>query len=114
VQECSATNSLGSGMLSVYALNVRTACMLTQITGSNAIKIRKPHVVVISETKTHDKVGKKLDSNDYNFFDSEETGVKKENHHLCKWGVVVGIRKLPNGCRVERKSNRPRLSSGNK
>ena len=38
-----------------------------------------------------DKVGKKLNTNDYNFF--EETGVKIENHHLYKWGVVIGIRK---------------------
>lgn len=92
VQECSAMNPLSSGMLSVYALNANGMVhegKLTQI--SNAIKIRKPHVVVISETKTHDKVGKKLDTNDYNFF--EETGIKMENHHLYKWGVVVGIRK---------------------
>jgi hypothetical protein len=41
--------------------------------------------------KTYDKVGKNLPTHDYNFF--EETGVKMDNHHLYKWGVIVGIRK---------------------
>ena len=92
LQKCSATNPLSSSMLSFYALNANGmvhAGKLTQI--SNVIKIRRPHVVVISETKTHDKVGKNLDTNEYNFF--EETGVKMDNHHLYKWGLVVGVRK---------------------
>jgi hypothetical protein len=53
--------------------------------------MRQPHVVVISETKTYDKVGKNLPVEDYNFY--EETGIKMDNHHLYKWGMVVGIRK---------------------
>lgn len=92
VQKCNAVSPLSSGMLSIYALNANGMVhegKLTQI--SNVVKIRRPHIVVISETKTHDKVGKKLDTNDYNFF--EETGIKMDNHHLYKWGVVVGIRK---------------------
>lgn len=90
VQGCEALNPVTSGVLSIYALNANGMVhegKLTQI--SNVIKTRRPHIVVISETKTHDKVGKKLDTNDYSFV--EETGVKMNNHHLYKWGVVVGI-----------------------
>lgn len=46
---------------------------------------------MISETKTNSKKGGKLLKEDYNIF--EETRVKTENHHLYKWGIVVGIRK---------------------
>ena len=36
-------------------------------------------------------MGSKLPIRDYNIF--EETGVKTDNHHLYKWGVIVGVRK---------------------
>ena len=36
-------------------------------------------------------MGNKLLKDDYNIF--EETGVKTENHHLYKWGIIVGVRK---------------------
>ena len=34
-------------------------------------------------------MGSKLPRDDYNIF--EETGVKTDNHHLYKWGMVVGV-----------------------
>ena len=91
VGACAAT-TVGSSALSVYALNANGmvhAGKVSQI--GSAIKMRRPHILVISETKTYDKVGKNLDAKDYNFM--EETGVKMDNHHLYKWGIVVGIRK---------------------
>jgi hypothetical protein len=36
-------------------------------------------------------MGGKLLRDDYNIF--EETGVKTENHHLYKWGIMVGVHK---------------------
>jgi len=36
-------------------------------------------------------MGDKLPKSDYNI--CEETGVKTDNHHLYKWGIVVGIHK---------------------
>jgi len=84
------THSIGG--LSVYALNANGmvhAGKVSQV--SSVIQMRRPHVFVISETKTYDKVGKNLPTHEYNFF--EETGIKMDNHHLYKWGVVVGVRK---------------------
>jgi hypothetical protein len=37
------------------------------------------------------KIGSKLLKDDYDIF--EETKVKTDNHHLYKWGIVVGIHK---------------------
>jgi hypothetical protein len=90
---CSAATPTGrlSG-LSLYALNANGMVnegKLSQI--SSSLRMRRPHILTISETKTSDKVGNKLQTDDYNFF--EETGIKMENHHLYKWGIVVGIRK---------------------
>jgi hypothetical protein len=36
-------------------------------------------------------MGDKLPKSDYNIF--KETGVKTDNHHLYKWGIVIGIHK---------------------
>jgi hypothetical protein len=58
---------------------------------NTAINARRPHLFVISETKTNSRMGGKLPIRDYNIF--EETGVKTDNHHLYKWGVIVGVRK---------------------
>jgi len=52
---------------------------------------RRPHLFVISKTKTNSRMGSKLPIHDYNIF--EETGVKTDNHHLYKWGVIVRIQK---------------------
>ena len=58
---------------------------------NSAINARRPHIFVISETKTNLEMGSKLPKDGYNIF--EETGVKTNNHHLYKWGIVVGVRK---------------------
>ena len=82
--------SASSCGLSLYALNANgmvNVGKLSQI--SNSLNIRKLHIITISETKTSDKVGSKLNLDDYNFF--EETGIKMDNHHLYKWGILVGV-----------------------
>ena len=78
--------------LSLYALNANGMVNIGKMSQiRSALKIHRPHILTISETKTSDKVGNKLRIDDYNFF--EETGVKMDNHHLYKWGMVVGIRR---------------------
>ena len=84
--------SFRASSLSVYALNANGLVNLGKIAHINsAISARRPHLFVISETKTNSNMGSKLLKNDYNIF--EETGVKTDNHHLYKWGIVVGVRK---------------------
>ena len=84
--------SFRASTLSVYALNANGLVHPGKIAHINsAINARRPHLFVISETKTNSKMGSKLLKEDYNIF--EETGVKTENHHLYKWGIVVGVRK---------------------
>jgi hypothetical protein len=84
--------SFRASTLSVYALNANGLVHPGKIAHINsAIKARRPHLFVISETKTNSKMGGKLPRDDYNIF--EETGVKTDNHHLYKWGIVVGVRK---------------------
>jgi len=84
--------SFHTSSLTVYALNANGLVNPGKIAHINsAISARRPHLFVISETKTNSNMGSKLLKNDYNIF--EETGVKTDNHHLYKWGIVVGIRK---------------------
>jgi hypothetical protein len=84
--------SFCASSLSVCALNANGLVNPDKIAHINsAINVRRPHLFVISETKTNSNMGSKLLKNDYNIF--EETGVKTDNHHLYKWGIVVGIRK---------------------
>jgi hypothetical protein len=90
VQESTASMT-GNG-ISLYALNANGMVNLGKMSQiSSALKIHRPHILTISEMKTSDKVGNKLDVEDYNFF--KETGVKMDNHHLYKWGIVVGVRR---------------------
>ncbi|KAJ7895330.1 hypothetical protein B0H13DRAFT_1624443, partial [Mycena leptocephala] len=58
---------------------------------SSAINHRRPHAFILNESKTNSKTAKNLPNNDYEIH--EESGVKTTNHHLYKWGVVLGIRK---------------------
>ncbi|KAJ6600481.1 hypothetical protein DFH09DRAFT_1302951 [Mycena vulgaris] len=58
---------------------------------SAAINHRRPHAFILNESKTNTKTAKNLPNNDYTIL--EEEGVLTTNHHLYKWGVVVGIRK---------------------
>jgi hypothetical protein len=48
------------------------------------------HVFVISETKMSVKMGAKLSLLRYNIY--KETGIHCTNHHISKWGIIVGIR----------------------
>ncbi|KAJ7491046.1 hypothetical protein FB451DRAFT_630119 [Mycena latifolia] len=57
---------------------------------NNAINGRRPHAFILNESKTNTKTAKNLPNNDYEIL---EEGVKTTNHHLYKWGVVLGIRK---------------------
>ena len=82
--------SFHTSTLSVYALNANGPVHPGKIAHINSvINARCPHLFVISETKTNSKMGGKLPRDDYNIF--EETGVKTDNHHLYKWGIVVGV-----------------------
>ena len=84
--------SFRASTLSVFALNANGLVHPGKIAHVNtAINSRRPHLFVISETKTNSRMGSKLPTRDYNIF--EETGVKTDNHHLYKWGVIVGVRK---------------------
>jgi hypothetical protein len=76
--------------LSVYALKANGFVSPIKIHHvSNVIRSRRPHVFVISETKTSAKMGPKLTTQGYNVY--EETGVRCTNHHISKWGIIVGI-----------------------
>ena len=91
VQMASAM-SFRASTLSVFALNANGMVNPSKIAHINtAINTQRPHLFVISETKTNSRMGSKLPVRDYNIF--EETGVKTDNHHLYKWGLIVGIRK---------------------
>jgi len=84
--------SFWASTLSVYALNANRLVHPGKIAHINSvIKVRRPHLFVISKTKTNSKMGGKLLRDDYNIF--EETGVKTKNHHLYKWGIMVGVHK---------------------
>ena len=84
--------SFWASTLSVYALNANGLVHPGKIAHINSvIKVRRPHLFVISKTKTNSKMGGKLLRDDYNIF--EETGVKTKNHHLYKWGIMVGVHK---------------------
>ena len=86
------TMSFRVSTLSIFALNANGMVHPRKIAHiNNAINTRWPHLFVISEMKTNSRMGNKLPISDYNIF--EETGVKTDNHHLYKWGVMVGIRK---------------------
>jgi hypothetical protein len=77
--------------LSIYALNTNGFVSPTKIHHvNNVIHSRRPHIFVISETKTSAKMGSKLSSIGYNVY--EETGIRCMNHHISKWGIIVGIR----------------------
>jgi hypothetical protein len=77
--------------LSVYALNANGFVSPTKIHHvNNMIRSRRPHILVISETKTSAKMSSKLSSLGYSLY--EETGVQCTNHHISKWGIIVDVR----------------------
>jgi len=78
--------------LSIYALNANGLVKPVKLNHiNNAIKTRNPQAFVISETKTRSKLSKSLPFSDYEIY--EEEGICAENHHIFKWGIVVGIHK---------------------
>jgi len=81
-----------TSILSIYALNANGLVKPLKLNHVNSvIKTRNPQAFVISETKTKSKLSKSLPFTDYEIY--EEEGVSAENHHIFKWGIVVGIRK---------------------
>jgi hypothetical protein len=75
----------------VYGLNTNGFIQSTKVHHVNVvIKAQNPHAFVLSESKTNTRTSQTL-PDDYNIF--EEPGVRTDNHHLYKWGVIVGIRK---------------------
>jgi hypothetical protein len=78
--------------LSIYALNANGLVQPVKMNHINkVIKASRPHVFVLGETKTKSKLNKSLPYTDYDIY--EEPGECAENHHIFKWGIVVGIRK---------------------
>jgi hypothetical protein len=90
IQPVAAAPSLAATLL-IYALNANGFVSPAKIHHiNNVIRSRRPHIFVIFETKMSVKMGAKLSSLGYNIY--EETGVCCTNHHISKWGVIVGIR----------------------
>jgi hypothetical protein len=76
--------------LSIYVLNANGFVSPPKIHHvSNVIRSRRPHIFVISETKTSAKMGTKLSTLGYNVY--KETGIQCTNHHISKWGIIVGV-----------------------
>ena len=77
---------------SIYALNTNSLVQPIKLNHINSvINARKPQAFVIGETKTKAKLSKILPFSEYNIY--EEAGECAENHHIFKWGIVIGIRK---------------------
>jgi len=76
----------------LYSLNANGMTNPVKVNHFNTvIGSRKPHVFVVNETKTRSKISKTLPCHDYDIY--EEPGAPADNHHIFKWGVVVGVRK---------------------
>ncbi|KAF8231613.1 hypothetical protein L208DRAFT_1276116, partial [Tricholoma matsutake] len=58
---------------------------------NSTINTQKPHVLMLSESKTNTKMSSSLPFSDYNIF--EEPGIKTAGDHPYKWGLVMGIHK---------------------
>lgn len=87
-----ATPPASTSTLSIYALNANGLVKPVKLNHVNAvIKARSPQAFVIGETKTKSKLTKSLPCSDYEIY--EEEGLPAENHHIFKWGLVLGIRK---------------------
>jgi hypothetical protein len=58
---------------------------------SDAVRSRRPHAFVVSETKTNSKLRNSLPCYEYEIF--EEAAEPSNNFHTYKWGMILGIRK---------------------
>ncbi|KAJ7854791.1 hypothetical protein B0H13DRAFT_1642207 [Mycena leptocephala] len=88
---CLQVAAAAASPFTVYGLNTNGFVHSTKVHHVNvALKAQNPHAFVLSESKTNSRTSQTL-PDDYNIF--EEPGVRADNHHLYKWGVIVGIRK---------------------
>ncbi|KAJ6566380.1 hypothetical protein B0H19DRAFT_1257606 [Mycena capillaripes] len=88
---CIQVVTAATSPFTIYALNTNGFVQSTKVYHVNAaIKAQNPHAFVLSESKTNTRTSQTL-PDDYNVF--EEPGVRTENHHLYKWGIILGIRK---------------------
>ncbi|KAJ7220470.1 hypothetical protein GGX14DRAFT_388904 [Mycena pura] len=79
-------------VFTMFSLNANGLVHTNKMAHINtAINARKPHAFILNESKTNSKIAKNLPGSDYEIL--EEAGVKMTNHHLYKWGVVLGVRK---------------------
>ena len=75
---------------SIYALNANGLIQPVKLNHiNNVINVRSPHAFVIGETKTKAELNNSLPCSEYDIY--EEAGERTENHHIFKWGIVMGI-----------------------
>jgi hypothetical protein len=87
-----ATPLASTSTFSIYALNANGLVQPVKLNHINkVINTLKPYAFVIGETKTQSKLSKSLPFLDYDIY--EESGERADNHHIFKWGIVMGIRK---------------------
>ena len=58
---------------------------------SDAVRSRRPHVFVVSETKTNTKLCNSLPHHEYKIF--EESAESSNNFHMFKWGMLLCVQK---------------------
>ena len=76
----------------LYSLNANGMMNPVKVDHFNAvIGSRWPHIFIVNETKTRSNTSKTLPSHNYDIY--EEPGEPADNHHIFKWGVIIGIRK---------------------
>ena len=74
---------------SIYALNANGLVQPIKLNHINSvINAKSPHAFVLSETKTQAELSNSLPP-EYDIY--EEAGECAENHHIFKWGLVIGI-----------------------
>jgi hypothetical protein len=92
VVQAASTPLSSTSTISIYALNANGLVQAVKVKHiNNVINLRHPHAFVLGETKTKTKLSKSLPFLDYDIH--EEAGESAENHHIFKWGIVMGIRK---------------------
>lgn len=87
-----ASPATSTSTLSINALNANGLVKPVKLHHINSvIKARNPQAFIIGKTKSRSKLSKPLPFSEYEIY--EEEGIPAENHHIFKWGIVVGIRK---------------------
>lgn len=76
----------------LYSLNANGMMNPVKVNHFNSVIVsRKPHIFVVNKTKTCSKISNTLPIHEYDIY--KEPGEPADNHHIFKWGVVVGVRK---------------------